>query len=105
MENKVVLGGDADLNLRIDGDASLDFKIDGEIGVNMVGIHSYDHQLLYNRDAEDTHPLESITGLVAALAAKANTSDLASIAFTGSVNDLTQASTLYINCGTSTEVL
>lgn len=47
-----------------------------------------DHRALTNRDAEEQHPISAITGLTSALSAKANSSDLATVATSGSYSDL-----------------
>ncbi len=46
------------------------------------------HNLLTGRDATDSHPMGAITGLTAALAAKADTASLAAVATSGDYSDL-----------------
>ena len=47
----------------------------------------------------------NISGLQTALDAKANTDDLATVATTGKIDDLTQTATIIFNCGSSTAVM
>lgn len=49
------------------GDTSGGTGSGGESG-GTGGVYTLDHSMLYNRDAEDQHPIESITGLEEALA-------------------------------------
>lgn len=53
-----------------------------------------DHSQLINRDAPAQHPMSAITNLPEALASKANTADLATVATSGSYNDLTDLPTI-----------
>ena len=57
---------------------------DGSDGGGGVTVHN----LLTGRDATDSHPMGAITGLTAALAAKADTSSLATVATSGAYSDL-----------------
>lgn len=59
-----------------------------------LNVSNNDHNLLSNRDLADQHPISAITGLQDALDAKADTSDLATVATTGSYNDLTNKPTI-----------
>ena len=52
------------------------------------------HNLLSGRDVADCHPQSAITGLVAALAAKADSSALATVATSGSYTDLSNQPTI-----------
>lgn len=63
------------------------------------------HTVLTNRDAEDQHPISAITDLQETLDAKANSTDLAQVAFSGLFEDLTSETFTVINCGSSTEVI
>ena len=49
--------------------------------------------------------IANINGLQGALDAKANTSDLADVATSGLIDDLTQTNTLILNCGSSSTVI
>lgn len=49
--------------------------------------------------------MENINGLPAALAKKANDADLASVAKSGKIDDLTQTATIIFNCGSSSTVM
>ena len=49
--------------------------------------------------------IANINGLQTALDAKANTADLADVATSGQIDDLTQANTLILYCGTSSAVM
>lgn len=49
--------------------------------------------------------IANINGLQDALAAKANTTDLADVATSGLIDDLTQTNTLILNCGSSSTVM
>ena len=49
--------------------------------------------------------ITNINGLQTALDAKANTADLATVATTGKIEDLTQTDTIIFNCGSSTTVI
>ena len=49
--------------------------------------------------------ITNINGLQTALDAKANTDDLATVATTGKIEDLTQTDTIIFNCGSSTTVI
>ena len=49
--------------------------------------------------------IANINGLQGALDAKANTSDLADVATSGLIDDLTQTNTLILNCGSSSTVM
>ena len=69
------------------------------------GAGTYDHRDLQNRDAEDQHPIEAITGLQDSLDTKANVSDLAAVAFSGELADLTTNTVTVLYCGTATEVV
>lgn len=49
--------------------------------------------------------IANISGLQEALDAKANTDDLAEVATSGLIDDLTQTNTLILNCGSSSTVI
>jgi hypothetical protein len=49
--------------------------------------------------------MENINGLPAALTKKANDADLASVAKSGKIDDLTQTATIIFNCGSSSTVI
>lgn len=64
-----------------------------------------EHNLLDNLDFPNQHPIEAITGLQDALDTKLESKDLASVAFTGEMNDLKTTLPSILYCGTSTEVV
>lgn len=70
-----------------------------------VGAGTWDHGALYNRDREDQHPITAITGLEYVLEQKVERTELAAVAFSGDINDLTSEMPALIYCGTSTEVI
>lgn len=49
--------------------------------------------------------IENVNGLSAALAQKANDSDLSTVAKSGKIDDLTQTATIIFNCGSSNTVM
>lgn len=64
-----------------------------------------EHNLLDNLDFPNQHPIEAIIGLQDALDTKLESKDLASVAFTGEMNDLKTTLPSILYCGTSTEVV
>ena len=70
-----------------------------------VGAGTWDHSALYNRDREDQHPITAITGLEYVLEQKVERTELAAVAFSGDISDLTSEMPALIYCGTSTEVI
>lgn len=106
MKETVVIEGEVSLLAQIDGEVEMNALLDGEpSNVINVGRSINDHDRLINRDLADQHPISAITGLQDALDSKVATEDLAVVAFSGDVKDLTQTEVLIINCGTSTEVI
>lgn len=63
-----------------------------------------DHTQLTNRDVANQHPISAITNLQSSLDAKANSSDLATVATSGSYNDLENKPTIPSIQGLATEV-
>ena len=70
------------------------------------------HNALVGRSLPNQHPISAIEGLTemldgidTALESKANTADLADVAFSGAAEDLTWPDPLILYCGTSTEVV
>lgn len=99
-----VIDGESTLNSVIDGENTLDNVVDGE-GTPITQVTVDDHQVLQHRDAPDQHPISAITGLSNILKKTVKKDDLAEVAFTGKIEDLTQDAPVIINCGTSTEVI
>lgn len=106
IRDRVVIGGDICLKNTISGDICLKNTIDGQ-GQTVIthNVGTYDHNALTNRDLDDQHPISAITGLAGALSAKPDSSELATIAFTGSLNDVDPDIVSILDCGTSTEVI
>ena len=71
-------------------------EVDGKINVTTGAIVAGDIPEL---------PQSKITNLTTNLDAKANTADLADVATSGQIDDLTQANTLILYCGTSSAVM
>lgn len=71
----------------------------------LTAIYSSDHKKLKNRDAEDQHPIEAITGLSAILESKQD--GLLTDEDSGIVieNNYIKLDDLILNCGTSTTVI
>lgn len=55
--------------------------------------------------SEHTHPISEVDELAEILAGKANAADLANVAFSGEMNDLTTTTVAILYCGTSREVV
>lgn len=74
--------------------------------VNKGGVIT-DHNLLNNRDLPNQHPIEAITGLQEALDEKVNRDELAPVALSGDVADLTQSEDGYIlfYCGSASDIV
>ncbi len=104
MEKEIVIAGEVKLLSSIDGETEISDVIEGET-LPVYDIGSNDHRKLSHRDSADQHPISAITGLEGRLNEKADTSALATVAFTGDVADLTSIGVLLINCGTSSEVI
>ena len=71
----------------------------------MTVVYSSDHKKLKNRDAEDQHPIEAITGLSAVLESKQDgllTGEDSGIVIE---NNYIKLDDLILNCGTSTTVI
>lgn len=99
--------GKLQIDNQVEGKVKIDSQINGGIGVStsqMIVGTKY-HDKLENREIPNQHPIEAISGLNEALAEKANAADLAPVAFSGLLNDLTSDGFTILNCGTSTEVI
>lgn len=105
MKDVVVIAGEIKLESRIDGEAELNSTVDGEAMPILKVAASSDHNTLTNRDMDDQHPISAITGLQDALDAKVEEEELARVAFSGLIDDLSQENIVIIDCGTSTEVI
>lgn len=71
----------------------------------LTAIYVDDHTKLRRRDAEDQHPISSITGLVAALNAKQDSLIAESDSGIVIENNYIRLDDLILNCGTSTTVI
>lgn len=69
-----------------------------DVKITLAG-GTFDHNALDNRDMENQHPMSAITGLLEFV------NSLATVAFTGKLEDLTSDTVTILNCGTSTEVI
>lgn len=72
----------------------------------MTVVYSSDHKKLKNRDAENQHPIEAITGLKDALDSKQNrllTAENSGIVIDN--DNYIKLDNLILNCGTSTTVM
>lgn len=76
-----------------------------DVIVTLGGGGTYDHRDLQHRDAEDQHPISAITGLQDALDSVPSIDDLAPVAFSGEMSDLTSNTVTILYCGTASEVI
>ena len=92
---------------QIEGKVKVDPLINGEVGITTAPIISGTkyHDKLENRWLPDQHPIEAITGLTETLSEKVNSDELAPVAFSGLLNDLSSDGFTVLYCGTSTEVI
>lgn len=105
MEKEIVIAGDVKLLSSIEGETEISDTIEGEtLPIYNIG-GTNDHRRLTHRDSADQHPISAITGLEDRLNEKADSSALATVAFTGDAADLTSIEVLIIDCGTSSEVI
>ena len=84
------------------------FNGDNDFGLDMgsvIEIKENDHNKLINRDLTDQHPISAITGLQDILDSVPRISELATVAFTGDINDLIWPDPLILYCGTASEVV
>lgn len=79
-------------------DIIADFKIEEQkelkVNFSVPVVETNNHEVLFNRDKADQHPISAITGLQDALDTKQDSADLKSVATTGSYNDLTDKPTI-----------
>lgn len=63
-------------------------EVDGVVTINSIDSGTKDHNVLINRNLDNQHAINSITGLQAELNAKANDADLSTVAKSGNYSDL-----------------
>lgn len=105
--SKSFVNGKLNIDNQIDGKVKIDSKVNGGVGISSGPIISGTkyHDKLENRQLPDQHPIEAITGLTEVLSEKVNNNELATVAFSGLLNDLTSDGFTVLYCGTSTEVI
>ena len=100
--------GKLNIDNQIDGKVKIDSKVNGGVGIipgGSGGRGTQYHDKLEHREYPDQHPIEAITGLETVLSEKVNNNELATVAFSGLLNDLSSDGFTVLYCGTSTEVI